>query len=41
MPDDFTVPTGSRDKLWICKICDYALKWGKLPAQTKTNSLDL
>ena len=41
-PDDFTVTVpDAGTKQWICKTCDNALKRGKLPAQAKTNNLDL
>ncbi len=33
--------TSARDKVWICKTCDYALRRGKLPAQAKVNKLNL
>ena len=39
-PEEFTIPAAGT-KQWICKTCDHALKRGKLPAQAKTNNLDL
>jgi DNA replication protein DnaC len=33
--------TSAKDKVWICKTCDYALRRGRMPAQAIANKLDL
>lgn len=33
--------SGSEQKLWVCKTCDFNLKRGKMPAQAKANNLSL
>ena len=30
----------AQDKQWVCKICNSALKQGRLPAQTEANNLN-
>ena len=43
-PEEFvsmSVRTSAKDKVWICKTCDYALRRGRMPAQSKANKLDL
>lgn len=35
------VRTSVRDMIWICKTCDYALRRGRMPAQSKANNLNL
>ena len=41
VPEEFAVCISAKNKAWICKTCDYALKRGKMPAQAKANKLDL
>ena len=36
-----SVCTSAKDKVWVCKTCDFALRRGKIPAQAKANKLDL
>ena len=36
-----SVRTSAKDKVWICKTCDYALRRVRMPAQAKANKLDL
>ena len=33
--------TSAKDKVWVCKTCDYAPRRGRMPAQAKANKLDL
>ena len=43
-PQEFTTMIGctsAKDKVWVCKTCDYALRRGRMPAQAKANNLDL
>ena len=43
-PQEFatmTVRTCAKDKVWICKTCNYALRRGRMPAQAKANKLEL
>ena len=35
------VCTSAKDRVWVCRTCDYALRWGRIPAQVKPNNLDL
>ena len=35
------VCTSAKDRVWVCRTCDYALRWGRMPAQVKPNNLDL
>ena len=36
-----SVCTSAKDKVWVCKTCDYALRRGRVPAQAKANKLDV
>ena len=36
-----SVCTSAKDKIWVCKTCDYVVRWGTVPAQAKANKLDL
>ena len=43
-PQEFattTVRTSAKDRVWMCKTCDYALRRGRMPAQAKANKLEL
>ena len=41
-PAEFAnIYTSAKDKVWVCKTCDYALRRGRVPAQAKANKLDL
>ena len=43
-PQEFattTVRTSAKDKVWICKTCDYALRRRRMPVQAKANKLEL
>ena len=43
-PEEFatmSVCTSAKDKVWLCKTCDYALRRGRMPAQANANKLDL
>ena len=33
--------TSAKDKVWVCKTCDYALRRGRMFTQAKVNKLDL
>ena len=33
--------TSAKEKVWVSKTCDHALRRGRMPAQAKANKLDL